>query len=45
MISLFVSPANGKIIAIIEKGAFDTTERTLQKNNKVLDDWTEGFSS
>lgn len=43
--TLFVSPANGKIISIIPfDGDLSETE-LYKKHNVVLDDWTEGFSS
>lgn len=42
---LFVSPANGKIIAIIPFDENLTQTELYKKHNVVLDDWTEGFSS
>ena len=42
---LFVSPANGKIIAIIPFDENLTKTELYKKHNVVLDDWTKGFSS
>lgn len=45
---LFVSPANGKIIAIIHQDQLllESIGTGLYKdNNKVIEDWTEGFNS
>ena len=42
---LFVSPANGKIIAIIPFDENLTQTELYKKHNVVLDDWTQGFSS
>ena len=42
---LFVSPANGKIIAIIPFDENLTQTELYKKHNVVLDDWTKGFSS
>ena len=41
---LFVSPANGKIIAIIPFDENLTQTELYKKHNVVLDDWTKGFS-
>lgn len=44
--TLFVSPANGKIIAIIKQDDLKGHKAELYKNNnKVIDNWTEWFSS
>lgn len=44
--TLFVSPANGKIIAIINQDELKTGESKLYKANKeVIDDRTTGFGS
>lgn len=43
--SLFVSPANGKIIAIIPYDEALKSTELYKKHNVVLDDWTEGFST
>ena len=42
---LFVSPANGKIIAIIPFDENLKKTELYKKHNVVLDDWTKGFSS
>lgn len=43
---VFVSPANGKIIAIIKQdGLKDRKTELYKKNRKVINDRTEGFSS
>lgn len=43
--SLFVSPANGKVIAIIPFDEHLTSTELYKKHNIVLDDWTKGFST
>ena len=44
--TMFVSPANGKIIAIIKQDELKNHKTELYKENKkVINDWTEGFSS
>ncbi len=44
--TLFVSPANGKIIAIINQDELKAGETQLYKENKeVIDDRTAGFGS
>lgn len=44
--NLFISPANGKIIAIIKQDDLKGHKAELyKKNNKVIDNWTEWFSS
>lgn len=42
---LFVSPANGKIIAIIPFDQNLHQTELYKKHNVVLDDWTKGFST
>jgi len=43
--SLFVSPANGKIIAIIhQEDLINKNTELYKENNVVIDDWTEGFT-
>jgi len=43
--SLFVSPANWKVIAVIHQNELTDKNSELYKaNNVVIDDWTEGFS-
>jgi hypothetical protein len=43
---VFVSPANGKIIAIIKQDDLkDHKTELYKKNKKVINDWTKGFSS
>lgn len=43
---LFVSPANGKIIAIIKQDELKDGETQLYKKHyEVINDWTEGFNS
>ena len=44
--TMFVSPANGRIIAIIKQDELKDHKAELYKENKkVINDWTEGFSS
>ncbi|MBQ7073827.1 phosphatidylserine decarboxylase family protein [bacterium] len=41
--ALFVSPANGKIIAILRQEDLKRDKNLYKKHRKVLEDWTEGF--
>lgn len=43
--SLFVSPANGKVIAVIPYDEALKTTELYKKHNIVLENWTEGFGT